>query len=79
MINFAMIIYTLGWLLLFEGAFLAVPLITAAIYWESAFFAFFGYSHYIPRFHSNSSFFFWKNLAFVLVFLRCLCVAATAS
>lgn len=42
MINFAMIIYTLGWLLLFEGAFLAVPLITAAIYWESAFFAFFG-------------------------------------
>ena len=37
------------------------------------------YSHYIPRFHSNSSFFFWKNLAFVLVFLRCLCVAAKAS
>ena len=37
-----MIIYTLGWLLLFESAFLAVPLITAAVYWESAFFAFFG-------------------------------------
>ena len=35
-----MIRYTLGWLLLFEGAFLGVPLITAAIYWEWAFFAF---------------------------------------
>ena len=37
------------------------------------------YSLYISRFLSNSSFFFWKNLAFVLVFLRCLCVAAKAS
>ena len=35
-----MIRYTLGWLLLFEGAFLLLPLITAAIYWEIAFFAF---------------------------------------
>ena len=35
-----MIRYTLGWLLLFEGAFLILPLITAAIYWEVAFFAF---------------------------------------
>ena len=38
--NYSMIRYTLGWLLLFEGAFLLVPLITAAVYWELAFFAF---------------------------------------
>ena len=38
--NYSMIRYTLGWLLLFEGAFLILPLITAAIYWEVAFFAF---------------------------------------
>ena len=37
------------------------------------------YSYYIPRFYSNFSFFFWKNLAFVLVFLRCLCIDAKAS
>ena len=35
-----MIKYTLGWLVTFMGVFLAVPLITAAIYWEKAFFAF---------------------------------------
>ncbi len=40
--NYNMIRYTLGWLLLFEGMFLAVPLITAIAYWESAFFAFLG-------------------------------------
>ena len=35
-----MIKYTLGWLLVFMGVFQAVPLITAAIYGELAFFAF---------------------------------------
>ena len=35
-----MIRYTLGWILLFETVFFAVPLITAAVYWEGAFFAF---------------------------------------
>ena len=40
--NYKMIRYTLGWLLLFEGAFLAVPLITAVVFWESEFFAFLG-------------------------------------
>ncbi len=38
--NFRMIKQTLGYLLLFEAAFLLVPLITAAIYREAAFFAF---------------------------------------
>ncbi len=38
--NYYMIKYTIGWLLLFETAFFAVPLITAAIYTEAAFFAF---------------------------------------
>lgn len=38
--NYSMIRYTVGWLLLFEAAFFTVPLITAAIYWEGAFFAF---------------------------------------
>lgn len=40
--NYSMIRYTLGWLLLFEAAFLGIPLITAAVYGESAFFAFLG-------------------------------------
>lgn len=40
--NYSMIKYTLGWLLLFETAFFAVPLITAAVYTETAFFAFLG-------------------------------------
>ncbi len=40
--NYGMIRYTLGWLLLFESAFLAVPLITAIAYWEVDFFAFLG-------------------------------------
>lgn len=35
-----MIRYTFGWLLLFESLFLCVPLITAAVYWEGAFFGF---------------------------------------
>ena len=35
-----MIRYTFGWLLLFESLFLCVPLITAAVYWEGAFFSF---------------------------------------
>ena len=35
-----MIRYTFGWLLLFESIFFAVPIITAAVYLESAFFAF---------------------------------------
>ncbi|MBQ8321283.1 MAG: TrkH family potassium uptake protein [Clostridia bacterium] len=34
--NFSMIRYTLGWLLLFESAFLALPIITGAIYGEGA-------------------------------------------
>lgn len=38
--NYSMIRYTLGMLLLFESVFFAVPLICAALYWESAFFAF---------------------------------------
>ena len=32
--NYRMIRYTLGWILLFEAAFLLVPIITAAIYAE---------------------------------------------
>ena len=40
--NYGMIRYTLGWLLMFEAAFLAVPLITAAAFWEVEFFAFLG-------------------------------------
>ena len=35
-----MIRYTLGWLILFESIFFAVPMITAVVYWENAFFAF---------------------------------------
>ena len=38
--NYSMIKHTLGWLLLFETAFFAVPLITAIAYKESAFFGF---------------------------------------
>ena len=38
--NYSMIRFTLGWLLIFEGIFLAVPLITSIVYWEPAFFAF---------------------------------------
>ena len=34
--NYRMIKYTLGWLLLFETGFLLVPLITALIYREQA-------------------------------------------
>lgn len=37
--NYSMIRYTLGWLLLFEAGFMVLPLIVAAAYWESAFFA----------------------------------------
>lgn len=38
--NYRMISYTLGWLLLFEAAFLAVPAVTAAIYREGELLAF---------------------------------------
>ena len=38
--NYRMIRHVLGWLLLFEAAFLLVPLITAVVYWEPAFFDF---------------------------------------
>lgn len=38
--NFSIIKRILGWILLFETIFFAVPLITAAIYWEEAFFSF---------------------------------------
>lgn len=37
--NFRMIKYILGWILLFEAAFLCVPLITAAVYHERAAFS----------------------------------------
>ena len=32
--NYRMIKYTLGWLMLFEAAFFLLPLITGIIYWE---------------------------------------------
>lgn len=38
--NYSIIKRTLGWLLVFEGIFLLVPLLTAAIYWEEEFFTF---------------------------------------
>ena len=38
--NFSIIKRILGWILLFETIFFAVPLITAVIYWEEAFFSF---------------------------------------
>jgi trk system potassium uptake protein TrkH len=34
--NYRMIKYTLGWLMLFEAAFFLLPLITGIVYWESA-------------------------------------------
>ncbi len=42
--NFKMIGNILGWLLIFESIFLAVPLITAVIFWEPEFFVFLGTS-----------------------------------
>lgn len=38
--NFRMIKNILGWILIFEAAFMIIPLITAVIYWEDTFFAF---------------------------------------
>ncbi|MBR2341142.1 MAG: TrkH family potassium uptake protein [Clostridia bacterium] len=38
--NYSIIKRTLGALLIFEAVFLALPLVTAAIYWEEAFFSF---------------------------------------
>ena len=38
--NYSIIKRTLGSMLLFEAVFLALPLVTAVIYWEKAFFAF---------------------------------------
>jgi trk system potassium uptake protein TrkH len=38
--NYKMIKNILGWILLFESLFMLVPLITAIIYWEKAFFSF---------------------------------------
>ena len=38
--NYSIIKRTLGWILLFETIFFLVPLITAIVYWESAFFSF---------------------------------------
>ncbi len=38
--NFSIVKRTLGWLLLFEGIFFLVPLLTAVIYWEEEFFSF---------------------------------------
>ncbi len=38
--NYRMIKYTLGWLLLFEAAFFLVPIITGIVYWEKATLAF---------------------------------------
>ena len=38
--NYRMIKNVLGWILLFESMFMALPLITAAIYGESEFFTF---------------------------------------
>ena len=38
--NFSIVKRTLGWILLFMGIFLFIPLITAAIYWEEEFFTF---------------------------------------
>ena len=40
--NYRMIGNILGWLLLFESIFLAVPLLTAAIFWEAEFWVFLG-------------------------------------
>ncbi len=38
--NYSIIKRTLGWILLFEAIFFLIPLITAIVYWESAFFSF---------------------------------------
>ena len=38
--NYKMIGNILGWLLIFESIFLAVPTLVAAIYWEGAFWSF---------------------------------------
>lgn len=38
--NYSIIKRTIGWILLFETIFFLVPLITAIVYWESAFFSF---------------------------------------
>lgn len=38
--NFKMIKNILGWILIFEAAFMLIPLITAVIYWEESFFAY---------------------------------------
>ena len=38
--NFRMIKNILGWILIFEAAFMLIPLTTAAIYWEDAFFSY---------------------------------------
>ena len=40
--NFQVVRRTIGWLLLFEALFFAVPLITAVCYWEKEFFVFLG-------------------------------------
>ncbi|MBR1831388.1 MAG: TrkH family potassium uptake protein [Ruminiclostridium sp.] len=40
--NYKMISNILGWLLIFESMFLAVPMLTAVVYWESTFWAFLG-------------------------------------
>ena len=40
--NYRMIANILGWLMIFESLFLAVPALTAVIYWESTFWAFLG-------------------------------------
>lgn len=40
--NYKMITYILGWILIFEGLFMAVPVITAIIYGESALWYFLG-------------------------------------
>ena len=38
--NYSIIKRTLGWILLFEGIFFLVPLTTAIVYWEKAFYSF---------------------------------------
>ncbi len=40
--NYRMIANILGWLMIFESIFLAVPMITAVVYWESTFWVFLG-------------------------------------
>lgn len=40
--NFRMVLHVLGWLLVFEAIFMAVPAITAVVYWESAVWSFVG-------------------------------------